>query len=206
VFLTEEAFVRRLHLEQRRTERSRRPFVLVLLEVGSLLKAGQKLAVCERIAEVLSISIRETDIRGWYEKGSAIGVIFTEVDGGGRLDRERPGHQIDRLLSSKLTAHQVGQITLSFYVLSRGLGQKEVKTGDVKNGSAAAILYQDSVRAKKGSQVIKRCVDIGWEPLRNHPWSAPVSGDRSLDQADVERGRFSFGRNEWVNTAASSRS
>src|SRR5579872_5873492 len=117
VFLAEEVFVRRLHLEQRRTERSRRPFVLMLLEVGSLLKAGQNLTVCESIAEVLSNSIRDTDIRGWYEKGSAIGVIFTEVDSG---DGTSIGNalvtKIRRLLSSKLTAHQVGQITLSFYV------------------------------------------------------------------------------------------
>lgn len=159
VFLTEEAFVRRLHLEQRRTERSRRPFVLVLLEVGSLLKAGQKLAVCERIAEVLSISIRETDIRGWYEKGSAIGVIFTEVDGADASIGNALVIKIDRLLSSKLTAHQVGQITLSFYVFPEDW-DKGSKNGGRKNGSAAAILYQDSVRAKKGSQVIKRCVDI----------------------------------------------
>src|ERR1700733_161888 len=80
LFLTEETFVRKLHLEQRRTERSRRPFVLVLLEVGNHLKPGPRLAACERIAEALSNSIRETDSRGWYEKGSSIGVIFTEVD------------------------------------------------------------------------------------------------------------------------------
>ncbi len=117
VFLTEEAFVRRLHLEQRRAERSWRALVLVLLEVGRLLEAGQKLAVGERIAEVLATSIRETNVRGSYEKRSAIGVIFTEVDGG---DGASIGNalvtKVHHLLSSKLTTHRVGQITLSFYV------------------------------------------------------------------------------------------
>jgi exopolysaccharide biosynthesis polyprenyl glycosylphosphotransferase len=155
VFLTEEAFIRRLHLEQRRTERSRRPFVLVLLEVGSNLKPGQKLAACDKIAEVLSSSIRETDSRGWYEKGSSIGVIFTEADA---ADGPSIGNtlvaKIHRMLSSKLTAHQVEEITLSFYVFPEDWDKGS------KSGSTAPILYQDSARAKKTSQVMKRCVDI----------------------------------------------
>jgi lipopolysaccharide/colanic/teichoic acid biosynthesis glycosyltransferase len=155
VYLTEEGFVRRLHLEQRRTERSRRPFVFLLLEAGRLLKAGQKEAVCERIMDALSTSIRETDIRGWYKSGSAIGVIFTEI---GSADGASIGDalvtKIHLVLSSKLTAHQMGQITLSSYVFPEDWDKGS------KNGSATAILYQDSARAKKPSQVMKRCVDI----------------------------------------------
>jgi lipopolysaccharide/colanic/teichoic acid biosynthesis glycosyltransferase len=154
IFLSEEDFVRKLHLEQRRTERSRRPFVFVLLEVEGHLKAEQKLAACERIAQVLSNSIRETDSRGWYEKGSAIGVIFTEVDATDASIGKALVAKINGLLSSKLTAHQVGQITLSFYVFPEDWDKGS------KNGSARAILYQDSARAKKASRVMKRCLDI----------------------------------------------
>jgi lipopolysaccharide/colanic/teichoic acid biosynthesis glycosyltransferase len=154
VFLGEEDFVRKLHLEQRRTERSRRPFVLVLLEVGGHLRAGQKLAACERIAQVLSNSIRETDSRGWYEKGSAIGVIFTEVDAADASIGKALVTKIHGLLSSKLTEHQMEQITLSFYVYPEDWDKGS------KSGSADAILYQDSARAKKASQVMKRCLDI----------------------------------------------
>jgi exopolysaccharide biosynthesis polyprenyl glycosylphosphotransferase len=155
VLLTEEAFVRRLHLEQRRTERSRRPFVFLLLEAGSLLKAGQKLAVCERVAEALSASIRETDIRGWYDDGSAIGVIFTELGSAdGALIGDSLAAKVHRLLSCKLTAHQMRQITVSYYVFPEDWDRGS------QDRSAAAILYQDSARAKKASQVMKRCVDI----------------------------------------------
>jgi exopolysaccharide biosynthesis polyprenyl glycosylphosphotransferase len=156
VFLTEEAFIRRLHLEQRRTERSRRPFVLLLLEAGSLLKAGQKPKVCERIVEVLSTSTRETDLRGWYEEGSAIGVIFTEVDSAeGASIGNALVTKIRRLLSTKLSAHQMALITLSFYVFPEDWDKGS------RDGSTAAALYPDSVRAKKASQLVKRCVDIG---------------------------------------------
>src|SRR5580698_2671098 len=116
VFLTEEAFVRRLHLEQRRTERSRRPFVFVLLEVESA-KGGEKAALCERIAEALATAIRETDIRGWYEKGTAIGVIFTEI--GLSLSASIGNSLVGKirgLLESKLTVPEMKQVALSFYV------------------------------------------------------------------------------------------
>jgi exopolysaccharide biosynthesis polyprenyl glycosylphosphotransferase len=155
-FLSEEAFIRRLHLEQRRTERSRRSFVLVLLEARSLLKAGQNLGISERIVEALSTSIRETDLRGWYQQGSTMGVIFTEVS---TADGLPIGNtlvaKIHHLLSSKLTSHQMEQITLSFYVFPEDWDRGS------KDRSTAAILYPDSVRAKRASQVLKRCLDVG---------------------------------------------
>lgn len=153
--LSDEAFVRRLHLEQRRTERSRRPFVFVLLEVESRLKPGLKQALCEQIADALTNSIRETDIRGWYENGSAIGVIFTEV---GTADGTSIGNElaakVNTLLSSKLSAAQMGQIALTFYVFPEDWAKGS------KDGSSAATLYPDSQRARKASQFAKRCVDV----------------------------------------------
>ncbi len=62
--------------------------------------------------------------------------------------------KIQRLLESKLTARELGEVTLSFYVFP-----EDWDIGS-KSGSAAAILYPDSVRAKKASQLVKRCVDI----------------------------------------------
>src|ERR1700691_2812434 len=78
-FLTVDAFIARLHLEQRRTERSRRPFVLMLLESETLFKSNHKSVVCQQVLRALSSSLRETDVKGWYENGSSIGIIFTEI-------------------------------------------------------------------------------------------------------------------------------
>src|SRR5215210_3392575 len=84
-FLPQESFVARLHLEQRRTERSRRPFVLMLLELTSLLKFGGKEGAGSKIVSALSKGTRETDIKGWYKHRSVVGIIFTEL---GAFDRE----------------------------------------------------------------------------------------------------------------------
>jgi lipopolysaccharide/colanic/teichoic acid biosynthesis glycosyltransferase len=151
-FLNQEAFVGRLHLEQRRTERSRRPFVFMLLK-STLLKESRKQDSCHQILNVLSNSIRETDIRGWYENGSAIGLIFTEI---GSTDGRTIGNalrdKVRLLLESKLSADEVGRIGLSFYVFP--------EDWDKESESAAAVLYQDSARGRRSAQAAKRFLDI----------------------------------------------
>src|SRR4051812_43010706 len=76
--LDEKAFLRMLCLERKRTERSSRRFVLMLLESGSLLKTSKDGSL-DKILNTLSQSTRETDVKGWYKDGSVIGVIFTEL-------------------------------------------------------------------------------------------------------------------------------
>ena len=76
--LDELAFQRVIARERRRTERSRKPFMLMLVDgyEQSLLKGfdyGQLL-------EALAVSIRETDVVGWYRTGHVFGVIFTEIN------------------------------------------------------------------------------------------------------------------------------
>ncbi len=152
-FLAEEAFIGRLHLEQKRTERSRRPFVLMLLESASLLNAGQNHGVFDQILRLLSRSIRETDIRGWYEDGAAIGVIFTEI---GASDAHSVGSSLVRkmraLLAGALGLDQVNQIQLSYYVFP--------EDWDKESGTPTTVLYPESIRARRSSQVGKRCLDI----------------------------------------------
>ena len=152
-FLSEEAFTRRLYLEQRRSERSRRPFIFMLLEAESLFKTGSTNGVREDILSVFSKSIRETDIRGWYENGSAIGVIFTEI---GSADGRSVGNtlsvKIRDLLASRLTPQQVSQIRLSFCVFP--------EDWDKDSDFARQIFYRESARERRFSQTAKRSIDI----------------------------------------------
>ena len=152
-FLGEEAFVRLLHLEQRRTERSRRPFIFMLLECAGLLKADQKLGVREKLVGAFSGSIRDTDIQGWYQNESSIGLIFTEISQpdvhaiGGLLETRVRG-----LLADTLTPQQVSQIRISFYVFP--------DDWDKDSSCGEAVLYPETVRTRRSSQLVKRCVDV----------------------------------------------
>ena len=61
VVLNPESFHRIIALERKRTERSRKPFLLVLLD--STPRNGKLLG---EILPLLSASTRETDVTGWY--------------------------------------------------------------------------------------------------------------------------------------------
>src|SRR6202050_3159345 len=75
-FLPEEQFRRMLTRERKRSERSRKHLVLMLIDGG--LKNKKTDALLEQIAVVLCASIRETDLAGWFDANSVFGVIFTE--------------------------------------------------------------------------------------------------------------------------------
>src|ERR1700730_7074822 len=118
--LPQRLFMRLLHVERKRTERSRRRFVLMLLDPGSLLKTGDtenKDKAVGKVRFALSQSTRDTDITGWYKDGSVIGVIFTEVGG----DEETAvvkalATKVSDALYRVLTVGQVNEIKLSFHV------------------------------------------------------------------------------------------
>src|SRR5260370_3638454 len=76
--LDEKSLLKMLCLEQKRTERSSRRFVLVLIEPGHLLKTGTE-RFQKKVLDALARSTRETDIKGWDKEGTIIGIIFTEI-------------------------------------------------------------------------------------------------------------------------------
>jgi exopolysaccharide biosynthesis polyprenyl glycosylphosphotransferase len=77
--VSEECFAQMLHMEQKRTERSGKCLVLMLLEFNNVLTNGKQRGALEKVLSALSHSTRETDVKGWYKGGSILGVVFTEV-------------------------------------------------------------------------------------------------------------------------------
>src|SRR5438309_6250084 len=79
--LPEPLFLRALCLERKRAERSRKPFVLMLLEAREPFQNGSEDNVLDRTVSAIYSSIRETDLAGWYKLNFTLGVIFTELGG-----------------------------------------------------------------------------------------------------------------------------
>ncbi len=65
--ISEATFVRMLRLERRRTERSGRQFMLVLISCEDFNSDGSLL---DHSVAALSSVTRETDILGWYQTGT----------------------------------------------------------------------------------------------------------------------------------------
>jgi hypothetical protein len=68
-----------ISVEQKRAERSLKPFVLMFLEAGSCLSSDNGESVLRKSLLALLSSTRETDITGWYKANTVVGVMFTET-------------------------------------------------------------------------------------------------------------------------------
>jgi exopolysaccharide biosynthesis polyprenyl glycosylphosphotransferase len=93
--LKEDTFHAMLTLERRRAERSRKPFVLMLLDSHALHLNGNGAKFIEQLTSVVCDATRETDLIGWYDEGTILAVIFTEIS----LESKNP---ITEILHSKV--------------------------------------------------------------------------------------------------------
>ena len=78
-FYNEDYFNEMLCLERKRTERSKKPFSLMLLNIENILQINTSHEVLKNIASTLFSLTRELDIKGWYKSNAIIGIIFTEI-------------------------------------------------------------------------------------------------------------------------------
>jgi len=145
---SEETFLAVLGLERKRTERSRRSFVLMLVEYHD----GKMTQVSEQVFAALWPKIRETDVCGWYRDQSVFGVIFTEVGaaGEGRAAAKVISEKVNGILAGALSVQQVENLTLSFHVFP-----EDADEGGPLDG-AGATLYAH----KRTAHILKRVLDI----------------------------------------------
>jgi lipopolysaccharide/colanic/teichoic acid biosynthesis glycosyltransferase len=158
VFLDQELFMTMLRLERKRTERSHRRFVLMLLEASDLVKADEKQDAFDKVIAALSHSIRETDIKGWYKDNAVIGVIFTEVGTAeGKSIASALLTKVTNALCSTLNIEQINEVKLSFHVFP------EHSNEHGPGGPTDSTLYPDLQQTsdpKRPARLMKRAMDI----------------------------------------------
>ena len=105
-----------LYLERRRTERSRRPFLLMLLNIEDLLSRSEDSDLVKKMEDALSCCIRETDIKGWHEQEKVIGIIFTEIGTVDEFAKEKIFLKLQDKLCDALGAEAVLRIRVSYHI------------------------------------------------------------------------------------------
>jgi lipopolysaccharide/colanic/teichoic acid biosynthesis glycosyltransferase len=154
--LIENVFHSMLTLERRRAERSRKPFVLMLLDAN--LENGIAERTLLEAVDVVVASKRETDLVGWYKKGAILGIIFTEVNLEGELPiTETLRTKIETAFIKHLGRERAAKIAMSLHVFPESWDKDS--TGWV----ADSKLYPDLKRKVSRKQlplVIKRCIDV----------------------------------------------
>jgi lipopolysaccharide/colanic/teichoic acid biosynthesis glycosyltransferase len=156
--LDEETFTRGIAIERARTERSKTPFALMLLEAVSHDGPSTSGTALDCVMAALLSSSRSTDIIGWYKNLTIVGAMYTGLVGDDKnsalctiLDR------VIGTLRNELTFEQLNQVRISFHYYPDEWG--EGKSGRPSN----PVLYPDLLSSQKGRGsmlVIKRMIDI----------------------------------------------
>jgi exopolysaccharide biosynthesis polyprenyl glycosylphosphotransferase len=156
--LHEKAFRRMISVERKRTERSRKPFLLMLLETGGYLASENNGNVLAKGLSALRASTRETDVLGWYKEYSSAGVMFTELvidDKNSILSTVLA--KVSNTLQDILTFEQFNQITISFHYFP------DKWDDDTTQRPSNPTLYPDLSEREKATRPLsaaKRAMDI----------------------------------------------
>jgi len=155
--LEQESFVRMLYLERKRTARTGRRFVLMLLESGSVLKASGDKDTLARVLRSVASATRDTDIKGWYKDGEIFGIIFTEIDTDGRLVGRALLSRFYTAITSTLSIEEINEISLSFHVFPEESSKGTLGT---PNDPALYPELSPDEDQMKGARRLKRAMDI----------------------------------------------
>jgi lipopolysaccharide/colanic/teichoic acid biosynthesis glycosyltransferase len=156
--LKQETFKRMIAIERKRTERSSEPFLLMLLETGNHQGSEKNEKALDTILSILPLSIRETDLIGWYKDRITVGVMFTGLP---RKDKSSILSvilgKVSSTLADQLTADQFNQISISFHFFPDDWDH------DNRGRPSNPALYPDLTSSSKdvsSLHLIKQAMDI----------------------------------------------
>jgi lipopolysaccharide/colanic/teichoic acid biosynthesis glycosyltransferase len=155
---SEAVFRRVIAIERKRTERSKQPFLLMLLEAGNQPGSKEEGKALENMGASLVSSSRDTDVVGWYRDGITVGVLFTGL---GSKDKGSILGTILTRVKSMLSDDQVpedfSQVSISFHFFPDDWDHSN--SGRPSNPA----LYPDLVpegHQRRSLLVIKRAIDV----------------------------------------------
>jgi lipopolysaccharide/colanic/teichoic acid biosynthesis glycosyltransferase len=155
--LNEDMFLRMVSLERKRTERSRKPFLLMLLDMGETVPSGRDSKVLGKIIAALTLTTRETDLIGWYRSDSIVGVMFTEISLEDRaVILSTMMTRVSETLRNHLNIELFSRIRISFHLFPEEWSQEGLRPSN-------PTLYPDLARrddSKRVLSAIKRAMDV----------------------------------------------
>lgn len=147
-----------LTLERRRAERSRKAFALMLLDSHAVPKNSNGAKFIEQVTSVVCDATRETDLIGWYEEGSILAVIFTEISLEGTNPITEVLHcKVVAALRENLDHRLMPKLVVTVHLFPESWDKERPdRVADIK-------LYPELSRAgsrKRLPMIVKRVIDI----------------------------------------------
>jgi lipopolysaccharide/colanic/teichoic acid biosynthesis glycosyltransferase len=145
-------------VERKRTERTKQPFLLMLLETGNQQGPARNGGSLESMVSALLPAIRETDVIGWYKDRTVIGVMYT-----GLVVNNKNSvlsmilNRVSAALGDKLTSDQFSQVSISFHFFPDDWDEES--SGRPSNPALYPDLFSPS-KDRRSVVMIKRAMDI----------------------------------------------
>jgi len=156
----EPYFCELLSMERKRSERSRKPFLLMLLDLQHIVDEFERQAVAKKIGDVLQSVTRDTDIKGWYKYGEIIGVTFTEITVNERGPKPLQKELVEKCMSAletELDASELGQIVVTWHIFP---GKFENVFSEENEHTKIYPDVRARIERKRFALFIKRTMDI----------------------------------------------
>lgn len=154
----EQDFRRMISLERKRSERSRKSFLLMLLRMDQTSSRQRNNTILRNTLSAISRYIRETDVVGWYEDHSTVGIMFTEMSVENCSETVSAlTARVSEALRSHLTLEQFDQMTLCCHVYPDDWDETDAQP------PSNPTLYPDLTarhEARKSMRIMKRAIDI----------------------------------------------
>jgi lipopolysaccharide/colanic/teichoic acid biosynthesis glycosyltransferase len=155
--LSEASFHRMITLERRRSERSQRPFVLLLIDTGRGYPGDGQDRVLLNMLSALQGATRETDVTGWYKTGSTVGIMFTEIVLDNNAVLSTILSRIGAVLRDRLDTDQFSRIKFSFHVFPDDWDSQDT------DRPSNPTLYPDLEKRQESNRLgraTKRLIDV----------------------------------------------
>jgi lipopolysaccharide/colanic/teichoic acid biosynthesis glycosyltransferase len=153
--IQEATFVQLLRLERRRTERSGKQFMLVLISGEDFCPESGGILI-NHVVTAVSSSTRETDVLGWYERDVTLGLLMTEIGHADTVAIDTIIQKISAAIENAVGPESFCRLTLIFRLfpqeMEKGTSDKETFT-----------FYPDLSKRhalKRQSAGLKRAMDI----------------------------------------------
>ena len=161
--LPERIFRSAIAIERKRTERSKEPFLLMLVEDAASEGAFEGNDFLDKVAVALLQASRETDVVGWYKGGSSVGALFTGLaPEGADLIRETILTRLSTVLENELTDEEIRRMRISFHFFPDDWNAGE------SGGSSNRVLYPDLTNPgsrRQSGLLAKRMIDVAGSAL-----------------------------------------
>jgi len=140
--------------EQKRADRFDQPFALVL--VSRKTRRIRNAATWSAVVEALTVAKRDTDVLGWLERGSVLGLIVPEIDGNDSnflLDIES---RIQLSLARRLDAETRDDFSIRFHCYAQAKPSVP-ENGQTSDPLLMGLHLSTAARAQAG---LKRLLDV----------------------------------------------